>query len=288
MMKVDSCFNDYPCGGVAVICHTRYRMDGLICQSSDSRIYSAHSMEGEVNSAFVIKYCCCRKGGERWNRCMREIEAGQMLRRCKHVVALLGFTAIDDRDSGNHHIMLLFERLPCLDDLTVDRRETLEMCRDISLALEQSRKKGLVHGDVKPSNIYRAADGRWLLGDWGSVCLRGEVPGYGSEGYCSPEACMGKPCDTRSDIYALGITCYKLLSGGRLPFCDLPCEKMKQEDVYRAIDRRLSGEPIPPIADAGAGVNELLRGMCSFTARKRFRRPTRAAAFVQKLLETAI
>ena len=110
------------------------------------------------------------------------------------------------------------------------------------------------------------------------------MPQHGSEGYLTPEAARGESCDIRADLYSLGITVYKLLSGGRLPFCDLPCAEMSDSDVYLAIRRRLSGEEIPPLPGVNCQVNNLLRKLCRFRREDRFKKPSDAAEFVQKLL----
>ena len=261
-----------------------FRMDGMIYQGNDSRIFSAHSLQSGGDSAFVIKCLTCPKDGDVWRMAMREIEAGNLLRRCPNVVPLRGYSVIADRNQAEYQLFLLFDRLQCLDNMEIsDTRVVLEICRDICRALAFMRKKGLMHGDVKPRNIYSDGE-KWLLGDLGSVCVAGEVPQYGSEGYLSPEAARGESCDIRADLYSLGITVYKLLSGGRLPFCDLPCAEMSDSDVYLAIRRRLSGEEIPPLPGVNCQVNNLLRKLCRFRREDRFKKPSDAAEFVQKLL----
>ena len=169
---------------------------------------------------------------------------------------------------GNYEVFLLFERAECLDGQSLSPDEVLNMCRHILSALRYMKRRGLVHGDVKPANIYRRGK-KFLLGDLGSVLLSGQPARCVSEGYCAPEALRGEPCDFRSDLYALGITCYRLLSGGRLPFCPLPCAEMTEEEVHAAIHRRLSGEPIPPIPELPDEINAALLRMCEFSPEKR-------------------
>lgn len=274
---------DSLCGDTAVINGIQFRMEYLISQGSDSRIYSARSLGSGVDSAFVIKYRSCRVGGEEWDRCMREIEAGQMLRGCSYIVKLLGHSVRLGGEGGAAEIFLLYHRLECLSGIVPTTAETLGMCRDICRALDYMRRKGLIHCDIKPSNIYRSAD-HWLLGDLGSVCLLGGTPETGSIGYCSPEAYRGERCDIRADLYSLGITCYQQLSGGRLPFCDVPCGEMQEEEVNAVIQRRQSGESIPPIESAGDEVNALLMRMCAFERRRRFRTPRAASRTLEKII----
>ena len=88
----------------------------------------------------------------------------------------------------------------------------------------------IIHGDVKPRNMVRDASGRVVLVDFEGSRFVGEA-GYaqmGSWGYCAPELEQGRPAP-RSDVYALGLSLWQLLSG-RLPepqqgiFPPLPAE----------------------------------------------------------------
>ena len=72
-------------------------MNETIYQGTDSRIFSAHSLQGGGDSAFVIKYCCCKRGSEVWKKTMREIEAGNMLSKCPNIVPLLGYSVLTDK-----------------------------------------------------------------------------------------------------------------------------------------------------------------------------------------------
>ncbi len=258
-------------GGSGVLINgIRFTPDALLHQSSDSRIYSAHSDEGGRDSAFVVKEYTCRRGDSVWKKAMREIEAGEMLRRCPAILPLLGYSVRAEEEA--YRVFLLFERLECAADRRFSVSEAEALCRDICRALEALRRKGLVHGDVKPSNLYRRGE-KWLLGDFGSVCVSGEVPTYRTDGYCSPEAYRGEACDIRSDLYSLGITLYTLLTGGRLPFCGALCAEMSEEAVYRAIEQRMEGGRFPPPEGISGNLSAILMEMCESDRRKRPRTP---------------
>ena len=275
--------DDSLCGSVVWINSTPLRISETISQGIDSRIFNASLLQGGRDSAFVIKCYRCRRDGEVWKKAMREIEAGNMLRKCPHIVPLRGYSVLSEGNGEYWCVFLLFDRLQCLEEQTTDPRTALEICRDIALALVGMKKKGLLHGDVKPSNLYTDGE-KWLLGDLGSVCLSGQSPDYGSRGYCSPEAMRGEACDIRSDLYSLGVTLYRILSGGRLPFCRLPCGELSREEIESAIERRLKGERIPPIPGVCEEVNRLLLGLTGFDRRERFRNPAFAARHAAELL----
>lgn len=91
-------------------------------------------------------------------------------------------------------------------------------------ALDYANSRGLVHRDVKPSNVLVDERGNCLLSDFGiSKLLAGSekftTTGglVGTPAYMSPEQGRGEPLDGRSDVYALGVIVYEMATG-RVPF----------------------------------------------------------------------
>ena len=86
----------------------------------------------------------------------------------------------------------------------------------------QGRPLGIVHRDVTPENIFVSFDGGVKILDFGiakaanqvEMTRAGEIKGKLS--YMSPEQCMGKPLDNRSDIFSLGVVLYEWVSGFKL------------------------------------------------------------------------
>jgi serine/threonine protein kinase len=109
----------------------------------------------------------------------------------------------------------------------LDPKRTVELLSQIAEALDAAHEKGLVHRDVKPSNVLIAeAAGRehCYLGDFGLTKRTGSLSGVSVAGeivgtleYVAPEQITGDPLDERSDVYSLGCVLYECLTG-QTPF----------------------------------------------------------------------
>jgi eukaryotic-like serine/threonine-protein kinase len=102
--------------------------------------------------------------------------------------------------------------------------QILQLVRQIGSALDYAHRRGVVHRDVKPSNILIDSDGNAFLTDFG-IARSGTgsgmtTPGItgtgmiiGTPGYMAPEQSLSQPTDGRADIYALGVIVYEMLTG---------------------------------------------------------------------------
>ena len=133
--------------------------------------------------------------------------------------------------------------------LTIDKR--LELFLDICDAVQYAHQNLVVHRDLKPSNILVAEDGTVKLLDFGiakmldtnigeqTVALTQANMVVMTPEYASPEQAVGKPITTSSDIYALGVLLYQLLTG-RVPH---RVSLRRPEELFRLI---LDVIPPPP------------------------------------------
>jgi len=99
----------------------------------------------------------------------------------------------------------------------------ISIARQVAEGLGEAHKLGIVHRDLKPGNIMIDKDGQAKIMDFGIARVRqekgitGEGAIIGTPEYMSPEQVEGKEADQRSDIYALGIMLFEMVTG-RLPF----------------------------------------------------------------------
>jgi serine/threonine protein kinase len=103
------------------------------------------------------------------------------------------------------------------------RQQVARIIRDIAAALDFAHASGVIHRDVKPSNIMITSDGQAILTDFGLALSASEGTignTFGSAHYMAPEQAVSSAAVVpQSDIYSLGVVMYQLLTG-RVPFDD--------------------------------------------------------------------
>jgi serine/threonine-protein kinase len=136
-----------------------------------------------------------------------------------------------------------------------DEKTVASILIQVSEGLEFAHERGIVHRDIKPSNIRLLEDGMVKIMDFGiakSVLAASKLTqtgiALGTAGYLAPEQIQGRPIDARTDIFALGVVAYELVTGVR------PFESATLSNVLYKI---LNEEPEYPLPSA-AGVSEAL------------------------------
>ena len=123
--------------------------------------------------------------------------------------------------------------------LTVQR--ACAWAADLARALAVAHRTGIIHGDIKPGNIFVTLEEKVKLGDFGIARLATQVSGServkGTPAYLAPEQILGASQDQRSDQFSFGIVFYQLLTGAR-PFDGNSVGAVCSEILYV--------EPVPP------------------------------------------
>jgi len=114
-----------------------------------------------------------------------------------------------------------------LDQGALPLERAIRILRQVAEALDYAHKRRFLHRDIKPANILLAEDDRVVITDFGiakalegsgaTARLTASGTVLGTPAYMSPEQIQGLPVDHRSDLYALGIVAYEMLSG-QVPF----------------------------------------------------------------------
>ncbi|KXK11632.1 MAG: serine/threonine protein kinase [Chloroflexi bacterium OLB14] len=124
----------------------------------------------------------------------------------------------------SHHYQA---NLPAIEDV-------LRIGQAIANALDYAQKQGVIHRDVKPSNILLSKDGRVLLGDFGmALDMQDGTQGttFGTPHYISPEqARRSSDVVPQSDLYSFGVILYEMLTG-TVPFDDVTPEEIALKHI---------------------------------------------------------
>lgn len=148
----------------------------------------------------------------------------------------------------------------------------LKMIKDITLGWLECQHQDILYRDIHVCNIYKASDGRYKLGDFGSCTyeLRGLRERIGNLWFMSPETYISGQFDERSAVYSITAVLYFVLNGLRPPFVDGHNEE-------EALQRKMNGESLPeptllhsfPKDFAKVIMLELVEKGCAFYPSKR-------------------
>ncbi|MFI7062513.1 serine/threonine-protein kinase [Kribbella sp. NPDC050124] len=208
-------------------------------------------------------------------RFLREAQASARI-RSRHVVAAYDFGAYG---AGYYLAMELVSGHSVADELErnglfpAERAE--QVVRQAAAGLAAAHTRGIVHRDIKASNLLLADDGTVKVADFGIVrflhettttlTMTGQI--IGTSYFLSPERARGEPAEPPSDVYALGCVLYQLVTG-RPPFTG--------ESPAAIMYQHVQNEPAPPSEFQPGLDGELEALILWMLAKDPVRRPTAA------------
>lgn len=157
------------------------------------------------------------------------LSEARTLASLQHPHITLIYDAVFEEDRNRFHIMMEYVEGRSLEELIAESAGPLppETVVDVTIgileALQYAHERGIVHRDIKPDNVI-IQNNEVKLTDFGLAALMSllaEQEGnyiLGTPAYMPPEQIAGEGIDGRSDLYALGVTLFQMVTGGRLPF----------------------------------------------------------------------
>ncbi|MBU6212975.1 MAG: Stk1 family PASTA domain-containing Ser/Thr kinase [Actinomycetales bacterium] len=255
----------------------RYRLDAHLAHGGMASVYSAHDLR--LDRAVAVKILHPHLGQDA-AFAARFIAEAKQAARINHP----NVVAVHDQgmDSGRAFIVMELVRGHSVRALLrsvgrLSAQQALALLAPVSAGLAAAHLAGVVHRDIKPENILISEDGRVKVTDFGLARAADDAgPGLtgvgalaGTAGYISPEYVEGQPTDQRSDVYALGIVLFELLTG-KVPYTGdnpvqvalahsrgrVPMPSSSQSDVPPEVDslvlRATAPDPADRHPDAGA------------------------------------
>ena len=211
--------------------------------------------------------------GNDTKKCEEEYAYMDSLKGCKHLLQLNNTYS----DAGN---ILAMEQSTPIVDLFCSHyyhptlNGVLKMIKDITLGWLECQQQGILYRDIHVCNVYKANDGTYKLGDFGSCTyeFRGIRERVGNPWFMSPETYISGQFDECSAVYSIMAVLYFVLNGLRPPFVDGNNEE-------EALQRKMNGEALPepvllhsfPKDLAKVIMIELFARGCAFYPSKRIR-----------------
>jgi len=159
--------------------------------------------------------------------------------------------------------------------------DATRMLREVAWALGYAHAQGVIHRDVKPDNIIlETGSGRALVADFGIAAQVSGAAGVdggdviGTPEFMSPEQALGEQVDAKSDLYALGVVGYFMLSG-RLPFTGTKATEVLAKQVTEL------PQPLATVSDGTP--RRLAQTIDKCLAKEKDERPESAAALADQM-----
>ncbi len=222
--------------GLPLIIDGKYQLESLIAHGGMGSVYRAMHLQLERPVAVKILRAEFLADATVRERFHREALAAARLKH-PNIIAVYDFGSL--ANGSAYIVMELVEGRSLREELRLLSARSGQMrpervaaiMRQVCAGIEAAHRSGIIHRDLKPDNIMIESDPeggeRVLVLDFGIAklkqphgavqCLTDEETIIGTPNYISPEQCTGLPVDARSDVYALGIILYEMLTG-QVPF----------------------------------------------------------------------
>ena len=151
-------------------------------------------------------------------------------------------------------------------------KDIIKLGEDLCKALALCETHGIVHRDVKPSNIFVNDNGDFKLGDFGVAKILDHATAatrIGTEKFMAPEVLKREKYGNSVDLYSLGLVLYWLLNGRRMPFLQAGRVPTSQEE-QDALSKRLSGDALPKPQEGSHALVDIILKACEYEQDRRY------------------
>ncbi|MBE6572958.1 MAG: hypothetical protein E7652_01025 [Ruminococcaceae bacterium] len=271
-----------------------WKLTELLSETSTTRVYKALKTEYGVTSESAIMIISVSLSEldlspnmsdeerllEASNDFAKELVLTKKLNGATNIVAIEDHKIVNRTDGFDVYIRMEL-LVPLTQKLTaLTREDIIKIGIDICTALELCSKYNIIHGDIKPENIFISPFGDYKLGGLGRTSGISGGTAAKDSSFAAPEVIKGIGHDATADIYSLGMVLYTLLNNNLRPFVS-PEFAYDYAETAAANERRLRGEDLPPPCNADTDLAQVILTACSFDSKRRFKNP---AAFKRALM----
>jgi len=198
----------------------RYVIKEVIGRGGMATVYLAHDPSSKRDVA--VKVLPRESLGDESNALERFTKELQTIASLEHP-AIVPVYDVGEQDGQPYFVMRYMaggSLSMLIQEGKLSLQDTARIIERVTVALDHAHKKGIIHRDIKPDNILFDLTDNPYISDFGVAKLT-EVPGsanpesrvVGTPGYMSPEQAYDQNVDARTDVYALGVVIYQMLSG---------------------------------------------------------------------------
>jgi eukaryotic-like serine/threonine-protein kinase len=220
-----------------------YEVVGLLGRGGMGKVYKVRNVISDRVEAMKVLLPDTEATPELAERFVREIKVVASLDH-PYIASLRTALRVDSQ------LLMIME---CVEGSSVDQKlrgtkmdvgQAVHYTTQVLDALGYAHRRGVVHRDVKPSNILISADNNVKLTDFGIASRSGDPRltatgmAVGSLYYMSPEQVRAMPLDARSDLYSVGVTLYEMVTGKR---------PIEGDSFYAILRAHLEQKPLPAI-----------------------------------------
>ncbi len=248
----------------------RYRLELLVGRGASAAVYRAHDIVLEQTVAIKLLHLDQMEPDRRAKiaQALRDETRHAMALAHPRILRVYNYERTGDWD----YVVMEFVEGESLHHLverrTVQRlspRAVFQYGVAVLEGLEYAHSEGVIHNDLKPSNVMRGRNGSVKICDFGLASMAAAAPGSkcaGTPAFMPPERIRGEASDQRSDLYSLAATLYAL-GNGRPPFgaavadalaghlhSDVPRASVLPDSLHSVLAKGLAKDPADRFADA--------------------------------------
>lgn len=211
------------------------------------------------------------------NDILKRVTLLEELKGAKNIVSIEDCKLVELPETLQWKIYLRMDLLTNTKKYFLENKPTyldiINLGLDICEALASCEKTNIIHGNIKPENIFVTKFKEYKLGDFMLAQKIGTESSTMSKNdylFSAPEVYRNYEPDKTADIYALGMIMYYFMNNNRAPFMPEYPNKITPRDINKTIIRRINGETIPKTENIPQDIYEILKKMCAFKPEDRY------------------